>query len=459
MSRQISAEHDRVLEFPPKVDDWVGPDHPARFIREVLEELDLEEMGFKVRTSNVGAPNYSPRLLLAVFLYGYLRGIRSLRKLEMACCEVMGFIWVTGNHPPDHNTLWRFWSDNRKAIKELFRTTVRIAERSGLLGLTLQAVDGTKIAASVSRWGSWREEDLVAVIEEFGRGLEEAEVLEKWKYKLPKDLKEEGRLKERVQEALKKVNSEGASRISPKDCDARMMKTRDGAVVMGYNAQAVADSSQGIIVASDVTNEESDYGQLHKMAHAARENVGKGCQETLADGGYDDGEQLWLCQEAGISVLVSPDRVKKGKYAKKHFRFDRERDVCVCPLGQELKYERTRQPRKGQPELRVYRCRRKDCPSRGECSGEKRGRSIEIGCYQEALERQEARREGGGRELLKQRGRIIEHPFALIKERLGFRRLSHRGLEKVKAQWQFVCAVLNLWKMQRAWAAGELKVT
>lgn len=461
MSRQISAEHDRVLEFPPKVEDWVEPDHPARFIREVVEQIDLQQLGFKMRTSSVGAPNYAPRLLLGVFLYGYLRGIKSLRMLELACRETMGFIWVTGNHPPDHNTLWRFWDNNKQAIKELFKTTVRIAEKSGLVGLTLQAVDGTKIAAAVSRWGIWREEDLNKVIEEFGRGLEEAEVLEKWKYKLPKNLKKEGKLKEQVKEALQQMNKHHSRRMSPKDPDARMMKTRNNGLVMGYNAQAVADSSRGIIVGCDVTNEETDYGQLVKMIKAARENVSGQCLETLADGGYNDGEQLDLAEKAGVSVLVSEGtggRGKQGRYAKKNFLFDREKDECICPRGQELKYEKTRPPRRGQGEVRVYRCRCKDCPERKECSEEERGRSIEIALYQEAVERQQAKRDSAGKELLRQRGQIIERQFALIKERLSLRRLAHRGLEAVRVQWSFVCAVLNLWKMHRVWVAGQLKL-
>ena len=115
----------------------MGPGHPARFIREFVEAVDLREMEISWARGGKGRPAperpvsyYAADLLLKVWLYGYFERIRSSRKLEKACRNHIGFIWLAGMHAPDYNTLnnirdrtFRFFRANKKGIRNLFKKT------------------------------------------------------------------------------------------------------------------------------------------------------------------------------------------------------------------------------------------------------------------------------------------------------------------------------------------------
>lgn len=463
MSHEIEADRNQTFLLPPALDDWVPEDHPARFIAAFVDSLDLQGMGFEVGHTPTGRPRYSARLLLSVICYCYFSRIRSLRGMEQACLENVAVMWLTGLERPDHNTLWRFWRDNRDQLRGLLKQSVRVAADMGLVGMVLNAVDGTKIQAQASlRTAKYRNllkaalERIEDSIGEMERGLQASAGDELEGYRLPEGLADARARKERIERSLKELDEAGANSLNPHEPDARVMKCGEKKT-FGYNAQAVSDERVGIVVGADVVAEETDHGLLADMIEKAEETAGQAAKETLADKGYSAAEDIGQAQEKGYEVLVNlPKNVAppdgEDPFHSSRFTYDSKHDCCICPIGGILKYQRTYKDR-GKT-VRVYHCTGyKDCLLRETCSSNTRGRTIKIGEHHQAVERQrQKQRASGSKALLARRAVIIEPVFAMIKDNLGFRRWSVRNLEGVKTQWALTCATVNLRKLYHAWA-------
>lgn len=139
--------------LPPRLDELIPADHPSRFVAAFVDGLDAEtwkELEIELDGDPMGAGAYHPRALLSVWVYGFMTRIRSNRKLEAACQEQVPYMWLAGMQKPDHNTLWRFYSEHRGRMRALLRRTVRTAVKAGLVNLALQTVDGTRVGANAS---------------------------------------------------------------------------------------------------------------------------------------------------------------------------------------------------------------------------------------------------------------------------------------------------------------------
>jgi transposase len=174
MSKDIRADYSQTFLLPLSLENWVGVNHPARFIRDFVASIDFESLGFRVPQLSTGRPPYSADLLLSVWLYGYLNRIRSSRGLERACRERVSLLWLTGMNSPDHNTLWRFWSLNKTALRVVFRQVVVVAYDSGLVGLAVHAVDGTKIRACSSSRSGCHKKELGEMLKHLDVSIEQA---------------------------------------------------------------------------------------------------------------------------------------------------------------------------------------------------------------------------------------------------------------------------------------------
>jgi len=465
MSYEIGADYDQHYLLPPRIEDWVPQDHPARFIREYIDALDLKNLGFNERKARDGRPNYRADLLLKVWTYGYFMRIYSTRKLEQACREHMGMIWLTGNNAPDHNTLWRFFRDHRKALRKIFKEGLVVAAKAELVGMVLHAVDGTKIKAKVATRNGWDRKDLKKLlkrmdgsIDEMMHEVERLEGEEIGEYRLPEGLDDPEKLKATIKELLQEMDEIDRDHLHPNDKEARMMKG-DGWTRFAYNAQAVVDKESGLIVAEDVVNDEGDAHQLTRMIDQVAETLGESAEETVADGGYYSGEELAKAENKGYNVIVSM-RKSTGNYHSSHFEYDPQRNICMCPEGKELPYQRTKLGRGKRYRVQVYQCKNhRECPYRWQCSRDKNGRQIEISEYHGAILRQRDKQKHlDNLEKLRKRKTIVEPVFGQIKECMGFTRFTVNGLEWVKTQWSLLCTVVNLKKMYKWWREGRLVI-
>ena len=466
MKREIRADYSRIFLLPPSVEEWVPADHPARFIRDFVGSLDFEGLGFRSTSSETGRPAYSAELLLSVWLFGYLRKIRSSRGLERACRENMSLLWLTGMNVPDHNTLWRFFSANKDCLRLVFRQVVGVAYSSGLVGLVVHAVDGTKIRSRASDGSAWHKEDLEKLlasvdssIEETLSAIESSEVSELGEYRLPEALVDAEKRRAEIKRRLAALAEIERSHLHPDDPEARMVRSA-GATHFGYNAQVVVDGESSLIVGEEVVNAGSDNEMLVKMVEEERANIGQAASETVADGGYYSPNELAKAEAMGVEVLVpvaeSPS--SSGEFHKSRFSYDAAKDEYLCPLGTRLGYWRTRRNPHDRYDVRVYRCRSyRDCPRRWECSRSKKGRCLVRGEHDAAISRQrEKQKSFSKRQLMNSRQWIVEPVFAQIKEHMGFRRWSMCGIDNVRAQWSLLCTVFNLKKLYRHWLEGRL---
>jgi transposase len=472
---KLEPDYSTTYLLPPCVEDWVGPDHPARFIREYVDSMELSEMGIVESTSEVGRPSYSGSVLLKLWFYGYFMRQRSTRKLEAVCRDSMGAIWLLGGLPaPDHNTIWRFWKANRKLIEKLFVQSVKVAYKVGLVAMVVHALDGTKILAASSRHSAWHQKDLKkilakldTVIEEIARQIEEAQSSDVGSFKL--ELSDAKERRQAIEQALQELQAHGSpEHLHPLETEAKQMMGNRGRIEWAYNCQAVVDDKASIVVAADLSDCPNDDHNLVVMVEQAKANTGDSVDYTLADASYGHSEQeLALAEPGGHSVVTSRPKAEEEPYHASKFEFDREKRTLVCPQGQPLNSNGSEQKldKDGQPQTFFSFCCRnwKSCPMAEQCcnrtkEGKLRGRIVSIGPHYEAAmrQRQKVTREVR-KELMCRRMATVEPLFGRLKWQEGFTRFSFRGKEKAKAQWEMITLTSNLRVLMKHWKTGELR--
>jgi transposase len=142
---------DQEFLLPPSLQDWLPQDHLARFIADVVNELDLSAIYAEYeRKDGRGLSAYHPLLMTRLLLYGYCIGTTSSRKIEKATYDNVAFRYLSADQHPDHDTLASFRQEHLKALAGLFVQALRLCQKAGLVKLGNVAIDGTKIKANAS---------------------------------------------------------------------------------------------------------------------------------------------------------------------------------------------------------------------------------------------------------------------------------------------------------------------
>ena len=461
--------------LPPTLDELLSLDHPARFVAEFVDAVGRDawaELGVDIDGDVLGAPAYHPRALLGVWLYGFMTGVRSCRKLEVACRDQIPYLWLTGWQHPDHNTLWRFYKGHRQAMRKLFERTVRTAVAMELVDLAVQAVDGTKVVANASVNRIYDAEGLGGLLDRLERAIADLEAQNEAgedvsAVHLPEKLADKELLREQVKQAVSDVTSQKRhKRINLTDPEARLMKGRQG-IVAGYNAQAMVSATKTeegtagmLVTAVDVVDQANDNSLLAPMVEQAEETTGTKSQMTLADAGYFSSSQLAECDRRGQQVVVSEARQRflKDPYHKDRFTYDERSDSFTCPQGQTLAFVRI-QHANGVP-LRLYRASGavcQACPAFRDCTKAREiGRSLAIGPHDAVLRRHRAWMSTSvAKEAYRLRKQLVEPVFGIIKEQQGARRFLLRGLANVAAEWTMLATAFNLRTLWRVWSSSR----
>jgi transposase len=463
--------------FPPRIEDYVGPDNPVRAIDSFVCALDLAKLGFRHadRRVGVGQPPYDPSDLLKLYLYGYINQIRSSRRLEREACRNLELIWLLKNLKPGYRTIASFRKENWAALKAANRSFVLLLRELDLVGGTLVAVDGALFHGNASKDSIFTRGKLTKQIakldqeiEAYGKSLDTNDAAEA---KHPADgsgngnksdggdvgdkMKELMARRERAQADLKGLESGDRGQVSTTDSDARLLSKGDQTVA-GYNVQSVVDDKHKLIVASDVVNR-SDAGHLHEMAKAAKEILEAETLQILADAGYYNSEDLKACEDDGIKAYVPTHEgngklEKQGRFARKDFSYDAATDTYRCPADQLLHpMEGRLQTPSGRIEIR-YASRKAICDTcqlRARCLAPKSAqRTIGRWEHEDVLERHRQRMasEGAG-ELMRRRSAIVEHPFGTLKCRAGYQHFLVRGFDKVRGEWSLMALCYNFTRM------------
>ena len=446
------TDRNQVTMLPEIIDDYVSSDSQVRVIDAYVEQVDVVAHNFSFAICpKVGRPPYDPRVMLKLYLYGYLNRIRSSRRLEDEAKRNLELIWLMEKLAPDFKTIADFRKNNKKALKELFKDFSRLCRDWGLYGKETAAIDGTKIRASNSKKNNFNKKKLNRhikyiddKIDSYLDELDENDELEKTDTKLSEE-----EIKEKIEELKKRKNryesmgkelEEGEkNEISTTDPDARLMSNNNGTVDVSYNVQTAVDSKHKLIIDFEVITQPHDLGCLSPMALQVKHFLECETIDMLADKGYYNVDCLKTCLENGIRPYVSKqsyaNRTGNKKYYADQFKYDKEKDLYTCPTGEELLYSRTRKSKENVVIGHDYRNRKacENCLEKSLCTRNKRGRTIFRNVNQDFLDTIDLKT-AEDMEKYKQRQMIVEHPFGTIKHIWSANYFLTRGIESVTAE-------------------------
>ena len=458
MSFITGMDRSQTLLLPECLEDYVGVQHPVRFLEAFVEGLDLAACGFaRTTAADTGRPPFAPGDLLKLYLWGYLNKVRSSRRLQLECGRNLELLWLLRKLQPDFKTIADFRRDNAAAFKAVFRQFNLLCRELGLFGGELVAIDGTKLKAVNNVARNLTAEQLRAALERIDARLAEflaaMDASDQAEPPPPSAVApERGNLEEKIaalrqrqqgyQEALAAMEESGATQVSRTDPDSRRMRK----VGVGYNGQIAVDAKHKLIAVAEVVNEPTDHGQLAPMAAAAKEALGVDKLKAVADGGYYDHGQIAVCAEIGVESYVPRPRKGSaeagGRLGKEQFAYEAATDTYRCPGGQTLSRE-VEWLKRGEPHLAYAHpeaCR--SCPLKAQCTTAPY-RRITRWAGEAIVEAMHAR-VAAHPEMIARRKALVEDNFGRIKFWLEQRAFMMRGLEKLRGEFNLSALAYNM---------------
>jgi transposase len=432
--------------LPPSVDDWLPKDHLARFVVDIVDQLDVSGLTRQYRGS--GSAAYHPSVMLGLLIYGYATGVYSSRRIEAATHDSIAFRYIAANEQPDHDSLCTFRRRFLKELKELFVQVLGIARQMKLLQLGTIALDGTKVHANASRHSALSyghaqkiEAQLEAEVQELLARAEAAdcEPLPEG-LSIPKELQRREQRLEAIRQAKAQIEARAAERdaleqadyqakikareentrrtgkkprgkppappsagvrptdqINLTDEDSRIMPATGKGFDQSYNAQAAVDTQSMLVVASEIAQVANDKQQLAPMLEALAalpEELGR-VEHLLTDNGFFSAANVDRCAAAGIEPLLAVGR--DGHHPHWEARFSEP-------------------PPLNEPASAMQRMKHRLSTTQG-------------------------------RKLYGLRKQTVEPVFGIIKSVQRFRQFLLRGLAGVRGEWTLVTMAWNIKRM------------
>jgi transposase len=434
---------DQVYLFPPSPRDWLPEGDLVYFLLDTVATLDLTPILAHYERELRGQPPFHPRMMVALLLYCYATGTRSSRRIMRRCRTDLACRVIVGEDVPDFRTISDFRKTHLVRLEALFVEVLKLCALAGLAKVGTIALDGTKIKANASRHKAMSYERMQQeeqrLQEEIAKLLAEAEATDaqedaahgpdRHDDELPEELARrqsrlakiqqakallEQRARGEAAEEAARRRAEGKAppttapteaRPAPKDQinfpdpESRIMKVSNKGWDQCGNAQAVVNESQ-IILAADVTDQANDKLQMVPMVDQTRQNLeAAGVKDAigaaLADSGFYSEANTAALEQRGIDPYVATERLKHNE------------KIAAAPRGR-IPKDLTAKQRMAR-KLRTKR----------------------------------------GRERYAKRKGMIEPIFGQLKQVLGFRQFSLRGLAAMRGEWRLMCLVHNLLKLWR----------
>jgi len=451
--------------FPPSIDEYVSENNTVRAIEDYVELLDMVKLGFTKSALNSadGQPAYHPKLLLKIYIYGYLNKIRSSRKLELEIKRNIEMMWLCAGLMPSNKTISNFRKENAKPLKKVFREFVLLCKELDLITGELVAIDGAFMRANASKNQLISKKTVTKDLERIDEKIEAylqtmafEDSQNKKEKKLTPPINNLAKMKKRkakLDKDLALLEEMGLTQYNRTDPDAKIMR-KYGYSQLSYNSQIAVDNTYKFIVATEITPQGNDMRELHKMAMESKKVVGDKVDTTIvADAGYYSANELKKCQEDNIEVIVPvPNTSKvqkdKGFYSKDDFTYDKEHNHYICPNQQILTQTKSSTVRNNNIRNFFYKVGSKTCNAcllRDKCIPQKTAcKTMSRTNVADMVEAHATKMKTyRAKKIIKKRGSIVEHPFGTIKQSLGWSHFLLRGYEKVEGENALIMFTYN----------------